>query len=172
MTDAEIVEHVKRLFQPQVSPGQAFDALFKMRQERVLWSDVVRAISFNDMRAQALDEQEVSELAPFECPRCGVSRTNPDYCIVPGCPDYRPNPTTGRIKREAAPPKFQNPVFDFGKYNGRTMLEVCEINPEYVAWLARECSRPFWKEQARLAQVSADTTAPIARDTSSTGFFD
>jgi hypothetical protein len=168
MTDKEIVTFLQRLFEPTVSPGQAFDALFRLRQERVMWADVHRAVVAQGKIAQAirLDENEEE----FECPGCGVSRANRSYCINPSCPEHKPNPETERLSRPGDP-KFKNPRLSFGQYKGKTLLEVAEINPSYLKWLANEHEALFWKEQAKMAQIFAEASAPHNRDTSDTGFF-
>lgn len=170
MTDRDIIEHTQRLFEPSISPGQAFDALFKMRQERVMWADVCKAITVQGNALRTLRRPAENEDEEFECPGCGVSRTSRAYCIVPGCPEHRPNPETERIQREGEP-KFKNPKLTFGKYQGKTLLEIAVINPGYLSWMAQSHNSEFWKEQARMAQIAAETMAPPNRDTSDTGFF-
>lgn len=55
MTQQEIRTHVKALFEPTVSPGQAFDTLFLLRQHRVGFGSVVEALSASPA---TLDERE------------------------------------------------------------------------------------------------------------------
>ena len=170
MTPKDIVLHLQKLFDPTTSPGQAFDALFKMRQERVTWDDAYKAVMTHGRAVRTLQRLDESE-DTFECPGCGIARTNRAYCINPQCPEHKPNPETERIERESAPPKFKNPKLSFGQYKDKTLMEAGQINPSYLTWLKNKHESAFWREQAALAEIALAALAPPNRDTSDTGFF-
>ena len=174
MNPLDIVANLRKLFGDATSPGQAFDAILAMRRAGVTWDDAYKAVVSHgkaERVLQRLDESDDSEagpgFAPWECPGCGVSRTNKDYCINPQCPQFKPNPQTTRINAQRDS-KFKK--LGFGPYGGKTLLQVIEINPGYVKELA-STGEPFWKEQARLAMIAAAAMAPANRDTDSTDFF-
>jgi hypothetical protein len=60
MTDPEIVDHIRQLFDPATSPGQAFDALFRLRQARVMYQDVFNAILRSGSALDDSEDQAVS----------------------------------------------------------------------------------------------------------------
>ena len=155
MSPEAIITNLKKIFGDVASPGQAFDAIMELRRDGVTWEDACLAISATGApqparRLRRLLAQE-DEAMEFECPGCGVGRTNRDYCIVPTCPEYRPNPETERIEHEVTPSSFKNPRLGFGLHKGKTLREVAEINPAYLSWMAKNLNEPFWKEQAHLA---------------------
>lgn len=150
MTPQEIVQHVRKLFEPTTSPGQAFDALFAMRQARVMYQEVFNAIV---QEGGSLDERDAGEHAGFQ------------QGLPMRLPPQRPT-------AEAPPPTFKNPVLSFGKHKGKKLLDVAACDPSWLSWLANNSSVPFWKEQARLAIFAAEAQAPVFRDTSPTGYMD
>lgn len=181
MTDKDIVFNLRKLFGDTHTPGQAFDALMDLRRAGVTWEAACQAIMTHGRARVVLDEADGEA---FECPHCGVSRTNPNYCAVPTCPDYRPNAETAMIERlqrrarrdssgAEADPKFKNPVFSFGKCRGKTILQAVAIDPGYVQQLTHDPGvSAFWHEQAKLAIVAAAALAPYNKDTDHTGYFD
>jgi len=181
MNDKEIATYRQQLFEPTVSPGQAFDALFKMRQERVMWEDVCRAVRSEGQlprftrparRIRNQDLELLSEMeGEFECPGCGVSRVNRDYCANPACPQSKPLVEGAQILNQSLDGKFKNPRLTFGQYAGKTLLDVAEINPGYLRWMEREHSAPFWRQQAGLALITLAGNSPHNKDTDDTGFF-
>jgi len=187
MNERQIVEHVKALFDKTTTPGQAFDHLFALRQARVAYQEVFNAIV---KAGSALDEEHVErEAVEFECPACGVSRTNRAFCINPDCSEHKPNALTRGIEasravdvefipRHERDPKFKNPIPSFGKYcpskrfpKGLSLTEIAVQDPAYLKWMSEEHTEPFWREQAKMARVAAAATAPHWKDTESTGFF-
>lgn len=189
MNERDIVAHVKALFDKTTSPGQAFDHLFAMRQARVEYQEVLNAIV---KAGSALDEEHAeSEAREFECPGCGIARTNQAFCINPECPDFKPNAITRGIQAARAvdaeylgtepprrDPKFKDPVPSFGKYcpskrfpKGLKLSEIALRDPAYLKWMSEEHTESFWREQAKMARLYVQATTPHYQDTESTGFF-
>ncbi len=156
MNSKEIVKHVRSWFGKEMSPGQVFDDLLFVRQQGVSWEDVTNAIR---SESDALDEADPEERV--------IGRNRPAPNNRPAPPPAPPVP--GEKKA------FCNPRLSFGKYAGKTLLQVLEINPGYVKKLAAgECESgevaQFWIIQAKLAQFQAAASAPGYKDTDSTGF--
>jgi hypothetical protein len=182
MSPKDIVINLKKIFGDATSPGQAFDAIMEIRRAGVTWDDAYKAVTTHGKALQTLQRlDESDEQTLWECPGCGVGRSNAAYCINPQCSEYKPNVETERLMRERPVighnseqqplAKFKNPVLSFGQYKGKTLTEVATINPGYLTWLEKNSTSPFWQEQARLAKIAVDVASPPARDTSDTGFF-
>jgi len=157
MNPTDIIAHIRRLFDPTTSPGQAFDVLFALRQSRVTYQEVLNAL--NQIKGR-LDETEPDEAEPDEA-MPGEEAAQSELEVMP-------RPTAGPRVASA----FRNPRVDFGKYRGKTLLEIVVLNPGYVVWLSRDCVQPQMKEQARLALIESERTAPISRDVGPTNYMD
>jgi hypothetical protein len=168
MTNNEIVEKVRKLFDGCDTPGQAFDTYMELRRVGVQFDHVVNAILRTRGSAERLGETKLSRQpgTEFECQKCGISRDHREYCQNPACDDFQQAP------RKEEPPGFKNPIVTFGrKHNGKTLTEIGEIDPGYLVWLSREHVQ-FWREQALMAMAVVSARAPGYRDTDATGYFD
>lgn len=68
------------------------------------------------------------------------------------------------LAEEPAEPEPKGLVLTFGKYNGRTLGEVLELDPDYAEWLSREARDGAIRTAARRLIVP---TEPAAFDLSS-----
>jgi len=158
MNTNEILDKMRQLMDANITPGQAFDVLLELRKAGVRFADVANAVNAKPVD---LDHNEEA----FQCPNCGIARTLRDRCENPACSDYRS--ATG------APTAFKNPKVSFGrKHVGKTLLEIGELDPGYLKWMADKHDAPFWREQARLAMIQLSAEAPSYRDTDATGYMD
>lgn len=189
MNSKEIVARMSRWFTTEMSPGQVFDDLVSVRQQGVQWEDVVNAIRSQSV---ALDVDDDAPRTPnvveptkpwprarkpetYACEDCGISRTRgDDSCPNPHCDSHKPK---GRARPTPRPATskltFTNPKLSFGKYAGKTLLDIIAINPGHVKDMADgkfETLGEFWVQQAKLAQIHAAANAPAYKDTDSTGF--
>lgn len=166
MTDIDILHHLEQLFEPTVSPGQAFDHLFALRRERIPFSAVRRVAA--ECRPGRLDEADET-LTPrparprpqpgapalqeaHGCPECG--------CGVPRGAKSCPNPHC-----ESYPPEslaaFKDPRFSWGKYKGKSLSEVVGVDLNAVQDVMTNFDNGFWKTQARLALLLHESRPPL-----------
>lgn len=170
MTDPEILYNVKRLFEPTVSPGQAFDCLFALRRERVTFEQALRAITAT--RTQRLDESDAGAHVPRPkvrpgspatlgneeaCPDCGVARDMTHRCPNPHCASYNDKNTTTSV--------FKNPRLSWSQYSGKAVMDVVRIDYDFVHNIMTHFDSDFWVHQARLAliQHELETARPPSR---------
>ncbi len=175
MNDRDILNRIRIMLARDSRAGQALDALLELRQYHIELPDVLKAVRRSSSGLDEADAPASAQSLPQTpqrpaaealrgCPHCG--------CSIEPYEKECPNPACSSHQEAAAPgdSKFKNPVLTFGKYRDKTLLEVVMGNPGYVQWLADNHSAPFWREQAALALLKADSEAPIFRDTSSTGY--
>lgn len=142
MTDQEIIDRVSKWFGNTMSPGQVFDDLVDIRHRSVTWEAVVQAVL-----AQNGAQAPLNSVPKFK----------------------RPPPKFPPESAPKSPTEFKNPKPSFGPYCGKTLMEIMEINPGWVAQLTRGDDL-FWARQAVLAQLEAQRKAPAYKDTDSGGF--
>lgn len=51
-----------------------------------------------------------------------------------------------KLVAKAKKMKKPKPKFAFGKYNGKTLEYVAQVDPEYIVWVRDNVSRQYWPE--------------------------
>jgi ribosomal protein L37AE/L43A len=95
------------------------------------------------------------EIHPDACPACGgvtyVERRGPH--VKWACPKC------GHIKFLAQ--KWQAFVVPFGKHKGEVLGDLAKSRPDYVRWMAENCSQPIVKRRFAEACDAGDNPAVV-----------
>jgi hypothetical protein len=82
----------------------------------------------------------------------------------PSASEKESKPTRSELVTRASKMKKPDPKFDFGKYKGKTVSAVMEINPHYILWCWENFDRrsrlPFTETTYRLAKQIVEEQDP------------